>query len=431
MTCVLDLHIHSKYSRACSARLELPEIEKTCRQKGIDIIATGDFTHPRWFEHLQANLEPLGDSGFYKLKNSDGRIKFILGTEISSIYKRDGKTRRVHTCFYLPSLESVARLNDRLRQAGYNLNADGRPIIGLDVRGLAEIFHQIDERMQIIPAHIWTPWFAMLGSKSGFDSVEECWGEWADKIAALETGLSSDPLMNWRCSFLDKYSLVSNSDAHSPQNLGREANVFAETPKTYDELFQILKAKDKNKFLYTLEFYPEEGMYHFDGHRDCGVVFSPEESRHHSDICPKCLRPLTLGVARRVADLADRPEGFVLESAPTYHSLVELDKVIAAALGVKSRSSKKVKIYYDQLLKSGKNELDLLLWEQRDNLEKWSTPSIAEGIERVRRGQVKLSAGYDGEYGRVEIFGEEEYEKMKQLKLLTPLRSDKSQSFGG
>lgn len=418
MTCVLDLHIHSKYSRACSDKLELPQIEQACRQKGIDIVATGDFTHPHWFAHLQDNLEAVGDSGFYKLKNSDGKIKFILGTEISSIYKRDGKTRRIHTCFYLPSLESVAKLNDELRAAGYNLNADGRPIIGLDVRGLAEIFYKIDERMQIIPAHIWTPWFAMLGSKSGFDSVEECWGDWAEKIAALETGLSSDPPMNWRCSFLDKYSLVSNSDSHSLQNLGREANVFAEIPKTYDELFEILKAKDKSKFLYTLEFYPEEGMYHFDGHRDCGVCFSPDESRRHNDICPKCLRPLTLGVARRVADLADRPEGFVLENAPTYHSVVELDKIIAEALGVKSRSSKKVQMYYSQLLKQGKNEIDLLMFESLDNVARWSTPSIAEGVARVRAGHVKLSAGYDGKYGKVEIFSEVEFGKLKQAKLI-------------
>jgi uncharacterized protein (TIGR00375 family) len=403
MTCVLDLHLHSKYSRACSAQLELPQIEKACRLKGIDIISTSDFTHPRWFAHLQENLEAISDSGFYKLKNSDGQVKFILGTEIASIYKRDGKTRRIHTCFYLPSLESVARLNESLQNAGYNLSADGRPIIGLDVRDLAEIFYKIDERMQIIPAHIWTPWFAMLGSKSGFDSVEECWGDWADKIAALETGLSSDPAMNWRCSFLDKYSLVSNSDAHSLQNLAREANIFAETPASYDELFQILKTKDKSKFLYTLEFYPEEGMYHYDGHRDCGVVFSPEESQRQQNLCPKCNRVLTLGVAHRVADLADRPEGFVLENAPSFRHLLELDKIIADVLGVKSRTGKKVKMYYDQLLKHGKNELNLLLLESVENLAAWSTPSIAEGINKVRQGKVKLSAGYDGEYGKVEI----------------------------
>jgi uncharacterized protein (TIGR00375 family) len=403
MTCVLDLHLHSKYSRACSAQLELAQIEKACRLKGIDVISTSDFTHPRWFAHLQENLEAIGDSGFYKLKNSDGQVKFILGTEIASIYKRDGKTRRIHTCFYLPSLESVARLNESLRNAGYNLSADGRPIIGLDVRDLAEIFYKIDERMQIIPAHIWTPWFAMLGSKSGFDSVEECWGDWADKIAALETGLSSDPAMNWRCSFLDKYSLVSNSDAHSLQNLAREANVFAETPASYDELFQILKTKDKSKFLYTLEFYPEEGMYHYDGHRDCGVVFSPEESQRQQNLCPKCNRALTLGVAHRVADLADRPEGFVLENAPSFRHLLELDKIIADVLGVKSRTGKKVRMYYDQLLKHGKNELNLLLLESVENLAAWSTPSIAEGINKVRQGKVKLSAGYDGEYGKVEI----------------------------
>lgn len=404
MTCVLDLHLHSKYSRACSAQLELPQIEKACRLKGIDIVASSDFTHPLWFNHLQENLEALGDSGFYKLKGSDGKVKFILQTEIASIYKRDGKTRRIHTCFYLPSLESVALLNDKLRQAGYNLNADGRPIIGLDVRDLAEIFYQVDSRMQIIPAHIWTPWFAMLGSKSGFDSVEECWGDWADKIAALETGLSSDPLMNWRCSFLDKYSLVSNSDAHSLQNLAREANVFAKTPETYDELFQILKRKDKTQFLYTLEFYPEEGMYHYDGHRDCGVVLEPKESLRQHNLCPKCQRELTLGVAHRVEKLADREKGFVLENAPSFHHLVELDKIIAAALGVKSRSSKKVQMYYDQLLKSGKNELDLLLFESLENITLWSNARIAEGVALLRQGKVKLTAGYDGEYGKVEIF---------------------------
>lgn len=420
MPTILDLHIHSRYSRACSQALTLPNIDKVCREKGVGVVATGDFTHPAWFAHIKENLEEVDNTGLYKLKGSDGQVRFILGTEISCIYKKNEKTRRLHVCFFAPSIEVVEKVNNYLEENGYNIKSDGRPILGMDVIDLAKVFWSFDERCLVIPAHIWTPWYAMFGSKSGFDSIEEAWGDVAQKIKAVETGLSSDPAMNWRLSALDKITLVSNSDAHSLKNIAREANVFSHDIKdlTYDEIKRVIEEKDREKFLYTLEFYPEEGMYHYDGHRDCGVVFPPEISKQHDLLCPVCKKPLVLGVSYRVAELADRPLGVKPKNVIPFKSLVELDKIIADSLGVKSRSSKKVLALYENLLRYAKNELDILLNEDLANIAKWSTPLIAEGIRRVRANEVKLLPGYDGEYGKVEIFTAEEVLGGKQNVLL-------------
>lgn len=419
MPTVLDLHIHSKYSRACSQQLTLPNIDRTCRQKGVGIISTGDFTHPAWFAHIKENLEEVANTGLFKLKGSDGKVRFILGTEISTIYKKNDKTRRIHTCFFAPSFEVVEKVNNYLEENGYNIKSDGRPILGMDIIDLAKLFWSFDERCMVIPAHLWTPWYAMFGSKSGFDSIEEAWGDVAHKIKAVETGLSSDPAMNWRLSALDKITLVSNSDAHSLKNIAREANVFADDIEdlTYDEIKRIIEEKDQKKFLYTLEFYPEEGMYHYDGHRACGVVFPPELSKKNNLLCPVCKKKLVLGVSYRVDELADRPEGFQPKNIIPYKSLVELDKIIADSLGIKSRTSKKVMSYYENILRYAKNELDVLLNESEENISKWSTPLIAKGVMRVRENKVKLIPGYDGEYGKVEIFSEKEILGGKQNQL--------------
>lgn len=314
----------------------------------------------------------------------------------------------------------VAKINEKLGALG-KLASDGRPILGLDAKDLLKIILEIDERCLVIPAHAWTPWFAVFGSKSGFDSLEECFEELAPHIYAIETGLSSDPAMNWRLSKLDNLSLVSHSDAHSPENIGREADVFEinvkKTPNLYDEICRIIKEKDQKKFLYTIEFYPEEGMYHFDGHRDCKVRLSPEETKKHKGICPKCGRPVTVGVMNRVAELADRDVGSKPQNFVSYKSLVGLDDVIAEALGVFGRKTKAVLGEYQNLINKAKSEFNVLLDLTYDELLKITLPEIVEGVRRNREGKVFIEPGYDGTYGVVKLFGEEERKKFKQTSL--------------
>ena len=308
---IIDLHIHSKYSRACSPELELPKIALACQRKGIDIVATGDFTHPGWFGHIKENLEEVND-GIYELKEKMAkRTKFILSTEISCIYRHKDKCRRLHLVILAPNIQSVEKFNAELEKRGVNLKSDGRPIMGLSAKEILKIMLSVDKRMMMIPAHAWTPWFAVFGSKSGYDSLEECFEELTLHIRAIETGLSSDPTMNHRLSALDNITLVSNSDAHSLDNIGREANVFAfekENEITFQEIKKIIETGDRQKFLYTIEFYPEEGMYHFDGHRSCDICLSPQQTKKEKNICPKCKKQLTIGVLHRVDDLADREE---------------------------------------------------------------------------------------------------------------------------
>lgn len=407
MPAVLDLHIHSRYSRACSPRLVLANIEATCRQKGIDVIATGDFTYPAWFESIGQELEETSaGSGLYKLKAArDDKIKFILSTELSLVYKDNDKVRRLHLVLHAPSLKAVSELNKQLGKR-FNIRSDGRPILGISAPELVKLVLKIDPRFLIYPAHIWTPWFSVFGSKSGFDSLEECFKDQTENIYAVETGLSSDPEMNWRLSALDKLTILSNSDAHSPDNIGREANVMelSDSP-TYQEIYNHIK--NQTGLTMTLEFYPEEGMYHFDGHRDCGFSCAPEESRRLKNICPICHKPLIIGVLNRVEELADRPAGFRPKQAVPFKKLVELDKIIAESLGIKSRSSQKVKKEYDRLTAEFGSEMYILLQLDLSNIGKNIDSRIVEGISRVRSGNLVIKPGFDGQYGRINIFSED------------------------
>ncbi len=399
-----DFHIHSKYSRATSPQMDLDNLDRWAKVKGVKVLGTGDFTHPVWTKELKEKLEPA-EAGFFRLKNSDSPTRFILTAEISCIYTKGSKIRKIHIVVFAPSFKAVDKINFELAKIG-NLMADGRPILGLDAKGLAKIILDADENCLVVPAHAWTPWFAIFGSRSGFDSIKECFEDYSKYIYAIETGLSSDPKMNWRLSQLDKIALISNSDAHSPQKIGREANIF-DTELSYEAILQAIKTKNKNKFLYTIEFFPEEGKYHFDGHKDCNLRLSPKESKKYNNICPVCAKPLVIGVLNRVEELADRPEDFVPENAVPFKNLIPLEEIIAESLGV-GVASKQVGKFYDSLIKNLGSEFEILLDAERTNLEKYSLPEIAEGVIRVRDGRVNIEPGYDGVYGKIKIFGEKE-----------------------
>lgn len=407
---IIDLHIHSRYSRACSPLLELLNIAKYCQIKGIDIVATGDFTHPAWFQHIKENLAEIKDTGLYRLKNSDIPVKFILSTEISCIYRHLDKTRRLHLVLLAPNIAAVEELIIALEKKGVNLRADGRPIMGLSAQEIMRITQEIDKRFFVIPAHAWTPWFAVFGSKSGYDSLEECFGEFTSLITAIETGLSSDPPMNRRLSVLDNITLVSNSDAHSLDNLGREANVLSfnnEAEINYDKIAEIIKTGDKKQFLYTIEFYPEEGMYHFDGHRDCAVCFSPKQTKQNKFICPHCQKNLTVGVLHRVEDLADREEQDInWDKFVPHRYVVPLKEIIAKVIGVGVKS-KKVEDEYSRLIKNIGSEFNILLRAPAEEIKKYSDyKNLALAIDNTRAGKVKISPGFDGQYGAVEVLGD-------------------------
>ena len=399
MKFIADLHIHSKYSRATSKSMDVEHLSKWAKIKGIDLIGTGDFTHHLWLSELKSKLEPM-DNGLFDYEG----IKFMLTAEVSSIYSKtySGKKRvyRIHNLIFAPSFKSVEKINKALSAIG-NLASDGRPILGLDAEELARIVFDIDENCVIVPAHIWTPWFSLFGSMSGFDRLEDCFGRQAEKIFCLETGLSSDPAMNWRLSALDKYSLISNSDSHSPQKIGREANVF-DCAQDYFEIRDALKKKDKNRFLYTVEFFPEEGKYHFDGHRNCKVRFSPEETKRHNRICPVCDKPVTVGVMNRVDTLADRKDGFVPDNAIPFKSLIPLDEVIADVLQV-SKTSKAVGRKYTQTVERFGTEFRLLLEAPENEIMDKLDAELGRAVLQVRSRQVEVNPGFDGEYGTVNI----------------------------
>jgi len=400
MEFIADFHIHSKYSRATSRNMDIEHIAEWAKLKGITLMGTGDFTHHLWLEELKANLEDLG-SGLFKFRD----IYFILTVEISSIYSKNGRGYRIHNIIFAPSFKTVDKINDALSRRG-NLASDGRPILGIDVAELARIIFDIDENCMIVPGHIWTPWFSVFGSMSGFDRIEDCFEEQTPKIFALETGLSSDPGMNWRLSALDKYSLVSNSDSHSPSRIGREANVF-DCELNYKTIREVLKTKDRKKFLYTIEFFPEEGKYHFDGHRLCGVRFAPKETREHKGRCPKCGKPVTVGVMNRVEQLSDRPKGYTPANAIPYKNLIPLDEIIAEAKGV-AKGSKAVEGEYRLAISKFGSEFEILLRAKQEDLGRNLPRRVAEGVLRVRQGRVNVQPGFDGEYGKISIFSEEE-----------------------
>ncbi|MFA6376837.1 MAG: endonuclease Q family protein [Candidatus Paceibacterota bacterium] len=394
-----DMHIHSKYSRATSPRMNLESLSQWARIKGIKVMGTGDFTHPAWFGEMKEFLDPA-DPGLFALKGSKWGTRFLLTAEISCIYSKGNRVRKVHIVIFAPSFEVVEAINSRLAKVG-DLLADGRPILGLDALELLKIVLDVSQDCLVVPAHAMTPWFGVFGSKSGFDSLEECFGEYAKYIYAIETGLSADPAMLWRIPDGRNVCLLSNSDAHSPEKIGREANVFDVEP-SYQNIVAAIKAKDPKKFLYTIEFFPEEGKYHLDGHRSCNVSLMPEESTKTNGLCPKCKRPLTIGVLNRIRELADKPESYKPEGAIPYKSLVPLQEIIADVLHA-AVTSPAVKNEYAKLVKAFGSEFSVLLGPGVFELEGVTTPEIAQGIIDAREGRVELVAGYDGVFGHVSV----------------------------
>jgi len=404
MKFIADFHLHSKYSRATSPRMDLENLDKIAKTKGIKVLTIGDFTHPEWFKNLKEKLKPA-EPGLFKLKNSDSGTRFILTTEISCIYSKGGKVRKIHIVVFAPNFETVEKINTHLGCIG-NLAADGRPILGLDAKELAKIVLNISQDCLIVPAHVMTPWFGIFGSKSGFDSVEECFEDYSKYIYALETGLSANPEMIWRIPDGRKATLISNSDAHSLAKLGREVNVF-DTELSYQKILQAIKTKDPKKFLYTIEFFPQEGKYHYDGHRKCGISLSPQETKKYNGVCPVCGKPLTIGVLNRVEQLADRPKGFKPENVIPFKSLIPLEEIIAESLklGVKTKGVEKE---YKNLIEKFESEFNILLDVSISDLKAETLAEIAEGIKRLRQGKIFVEPGYDGVYGKIKIFSKEE-----------------------
>lgn len=411
---IADFHIHSKYSRATARNMDLENLDKWAKIKGIKVLGTGDFTHPEWFKNLKQELEPA-EAGLFKLKKGKSETRFILTSEISCIYKKKDKVRKIHVIIFAPSFEVVEKINTRLNLIG-NIKSDGRPILGLDVKELLKIVLDASEDCLFVPAHCMTPWFAIFGSKSGFDSIEECFDDYSKYIYAMETGLSADPAMLWRIPDGRRVALISNSDAHSPQKIGREANVF-DTEMSYHAIIEAIKTKDPKKFLYTVEFYPEEGKYHYDGHRICNVRLSPQETKKYNGICPVCGKPLTIGVLNRIEAIADKEEGFKPQGMIPFKSLAPLEEIIADVLN-KGTGTKQVEKEYNNLIENFDSEFSILLDASQKKLAKVTLPEIAEGIIRVREGRVFKEPGYDGVYGRVRVFSKGEEKSLIKQKTL-------------
>lgn len=417
MRFIADLHIHSKYSRATSKDMSLEGIWKWAQLKGISVIGTGDFTHPEWFRELNEKLESTGN-GLFRLKSVFQKnnipescradVFFMLTAEISCIYSKNKKTRKIHSILFVPDFVAAKKINSALSRIG-NLNSDGRPILGLDAKGLLKIVLTEVPDAMVVPAHAWTPHFSIFGAESGFDSFEECFEELTPYIYAIETGLSSDPPMNWRLSELDRITLLSNSDAHSPSKIGREANIF-DTEISYEAITEAIKTK--KGLVGTIEFFPEEGKYHYDGHRACGVSLTPKETLKYNYLCPVCGKKVTVGVMHRVEKLANRQEGFKPKGMPLYHSIIPLQEIISEVLKV-GANSKAVDKEYNNLLNTLGNEFKILMDVPLQDIEKTSSSLLMNAISRVRRGDVYIAPGYDGEYGKIRIF---EAVKRKRLK---------------
>jgi len=400
MKFIADFHIHSKYSRATSQEMTVEKIAEAARVKGVTLVGTGDITHPKWLAELEEKLKPTG-KGLYCY----GDIYFILTTEVNNTYTQNGKLRRIHNMVFVPDFDSAHRMNEKLASYG-NLTVDGRPTLVLDSRKLLELVLDAGEDMWVVPAHVWTPWFSLFGSNSGFDSIEECFGDYTSRIVALETGLSSDPAMNWRLSTLDRFTLISNSDAHSPSKIGREANCFS-CELSFPEIMDTIEKKDPERFLFTIEFFPQEGKYHYDGHRRCGVRVAPREAMANNDLCPICSKRLTIGVLHRIETLSDREEGFVPDDAIPFKSLIPLDEIIADASGV-GGDTVTVRKEYQKLTGRFETEFSILLDTPIDELREVTLPEVAEGVKRVREGKVVIVPGYDGVFGEIRIFDREE-----------------------
>jgi len=417
MRFIADLHIHSKYSRATSKDMSPESIYRWAQLKGISVIGTGDFTHPGWFKELNEKLNASGN-GLFKLRKDfrtdsipdscRAEVFFMLSAEISCIYSKNGKTRKIHSILYASDFTTAAKINIALAKIG-NLNADGRPILGLNAKELLKIVLNEAPDSMLVPAHAWTPHFSVFGAESGFDSFEECFEDLTPYIYAIETGLSSDPLMNWRLSDLDKVTLISNSDAHSPSKIGREANIF-DTEISYKAIMEAIKTR--KGFIGTIEFFPEEGKYYYDGHRTCGISMSPKETIKHNYLCPICSKKVTVGVMHRIEKLADRNEGFKTKNMPSFHSIIPLPEIIAEVLKVGANSKAVDKEYRNILQKLG-NEFRILMNVPLGDIERSGSPLIREAIARMRKGDVHIAPGFDGEYGKIKIF---EAVKRKEIK---------------
>lgn len=403
-----DLHIHSRYSRATSSRMDLDGISEMAKLKGVKLMGSADFTHPSWFAHLQERLQSRGD-GLFEYNG----VNFVLSGEVCNIYSKGGKLRKNHNVILTPSFKSAERVTDYLSRYG-KIESDGRPILSLDTEKMFERILNIDERNHLIAAHIWTPWFSLFGSKSGFDDISECFGKLAGRVLALETGLSSDPEMNWMWSKLDQYTLVSNSDAHSPENIGREANCF-DCEMEYDTIMEVIKKGNEDTFLFTVEFFPEEGKYHFDGHRACELSLHPDEAITKNNRCPRCGRPLTVGVLHRIHELSDRKYGYSPRGKVPFRKLVPLGEILAVALDC-GKGTKMVETKYRDLVTRLGTEFEILLDIPQEDIKRVTDGYIAEMIMKVRSGEVEVRPGYDGVYGEVRIPGSAEEEK-QQLEL--------------
>lgn len=417
-----DLHLHSKYSRATSRNMDLEHISRGAKIKGIQLVGTSDFTFPVWLKELKSKLTPINDSGLFIFND----IYFMLTTEVSTVFQFQKATKKIHHILHAPSFEIVEQINEALKKYG-NLAADGRPTLNMTAAELVEIMMDIDKHIMITSAHVWTPWFSVFGSKSGFDSVEDCYQDQTKYIFSLETGLSSDPAMNWRLSKLDKFTLVSNSDSHSPNpwRLGREANVFELKNITYKEIYDTIKTKDKKRFLFTIETDPSYGKYHLDGHRNCRISLEPDQAMKLNNICPKCGRKLTIGVLHRVEELADKPERFIPKDAIPFKSLLPLYEIISYVTGTKQLYSQKIIKEQNKLIAKFGNELNVLLNAPKEELLKVTNEKIADAIVKVREGKVKYIPGYDGVYGKP-VFDEEEFKKTEEEKPKMKIHSQKT-----
>jgi len=409
-----DFHIHSHFSLATSKELSPYSLDYWAGLKGIKVTGTGDFTHPGWLQELKEQLEPA-EEGLFRLKQEnkkrnmlpvEGDARFILTTEISNIYKKKGEVRKIHSLVFAPSFDAAEKIQNKLASLGFNITSDGRPVIGMDSRDLLELCLDVSGDIFFVPAHIWTPWFSILGSKSGFDSVVECFEDLSEYISAVEMGLSSDPPMNWMCSFLDKYILIANSDAHSPDKLGRNANLL-DADLSYKGIINALKSGNPDNFKGTVNLFPQEGKYHFDGHRKCGIRWSPLETLQHNEICPVCGKKITVGVMNRVAQLADRDNILERPNRHPFYSLIPLREILSEIEGV-SPSSIKVENSYKQLVHKAGSEFNILLNLELEQINKIGGELLCEAIRRLRNREVYIKEGFDGEFGIIKLFKEGE-----------------------
>ena len=406
------MHIHSKYARATSVKMDIDHLATFGKLKGLNLIGTGDFTHPKYLEEMEEKLQPIEATGFFRYEE----MRFMLTTEVSTVYEQWGRVRKIHHVIHAPSFEVVEQINEELRRIGADLGIDGRLLLtGNSSPELVELLMSISKDIVVVPAHIWTPWFSCLGSRSGFDHVKDCYQDQTSHLFALETGLSSDPAMNWRLSELDGFALMSNSDSHSPWpwRLGRECNVFDLEKATYSELWEAVKERDPKRFLFTIEVDPSYGKYHFDGHRRCDVRLHPSEAMKLKNKCPRCRGNLTVGVLHRVEELADRPEGFTPKDAIPFKRLIPLSELIKTTFGIDTLYSKTVWSEFMKLIKRFNNEFDVLLNSPREELEKVTRKKLVDMIMSNREGRVKIVPGYDGVYGKPVLEENEEIPTQK------------------